>query len=435
MSQVEASKYKSTVKLNEFISSKEQPHLINNVKLKSESNLSASRNPKAGKKKFNAKATLFVSPPPTPTCQITCSNCTQPEIVAPTANCVESPPEERKEVQTRTRPDGTTYNVTVTVTDPAVMSECSGAGVPSIPGRPEVTAWNADVLRGSNITVNVLTTGVVADAKIRFHQPNDGTATEIAEEEIAPDENADYYNSAPYPNASRIGQTGSILSNHTFEATRTGVYTVWLAGPGNLSEVEKDDDGKPTTLNCLEPNDTGSENRGSCSTEYSQTFLTSSCTFALHVVSDTEGCETMTDIPAFQARCMENEEGDSFHGSTKVIMEDGSEKVIRDVRVGDKVWNPLLKVNSKVEEIISEDVVADLLEFKFGSSKIIVTNSHPLLTTRGYISAVAVKLGDELLMLGGQSGIVKSKRYVKKREKKFLTLFSIGTCHDLVDFM
>jgi len=76
-----------------------------------------------------------------------------------------------------------------------------------------------------------------------------------------------------------------------------------------------------------------------------------------------------------------------FAPGTRILMHDGSEKLIDEIAVGDLVWNPVAKRAVRVQYVIEGAEENELLEIKLGDSSLTVSDKHPFPTLGGYQQA------------------------------------------------
>lgn len=111
-------------------------------------------------------------------------------------------------------------------------------------------------------------------------------------------------------------------------------------------------------------------------------------------------------------------------GNTKILMEDGTTKEIKDIRVGDLVetYDTTWHQNRSEKVIFSSKTKenAEVLEIAFGCSKygivkVIMTPDHKVYTmNRGYVEAQNLKTDDEILFLNYFGSLISSNKLEKK---------------------
>lgn len=85
-----------------------------------------------------------------------------------------------------------------------------------------------------------------------------------------------------------------------------------------------------------------------------------------------------------------------FDPLTRITMADQTTKLIGAIRVGDSVWNPVLKRGQKVARKIAGPELLPMYEIHAGSGSVKVTSLHPMRTDRGIVAAAEVRPGDLL---------------------------------------
>ena len=85
-----------------------------------------------------------------------------------------------------------------------------------------------------------------------------------------------------------------------------------------------------------------------------------------------------------------------FVPETKILMANGLEKAISEVRAGDKVWNPALKKALTVEEVVKGPEKDELYVLGFSGKLVTVTKKHPFVTKSGAKQARDLTLNDEV---------------------------------------
>ena len=77
--------------------------------------------------------------------------------------------------------------------------------------------------------------------------------------------------------------------------------------------------------------------------------------------------------------CVHTRETGCFPPDAKILMGDGSTKEIKSIRTGDMVWNPVQKKAFPVGAIFAGPEKNPLIEIGYGSAKVTVTDTHPLI--------------------------------------------------------
>ena len=73
---------------------------------------------------------------------------------------------------------------------------------------------------------------------------------------------------------------------------------------------------------------------------------------------------------------------------------------IESLRAGDRVWNPLRQAYQTITEVVAGPEHKALLILELESSRLAVTDTHPMKTPQGYVQAKQLKTGDRLLWNG-----------------------------------
>ncbi|MFK7873061.1 MAG: Hint domain-containing protein [Oligoflexales bacterium] len=86
-----------------------------------------------------------------------------------------------------------------------------------------------------------------------------------------------------------------------------------------------------------------------------------------------------------------------FTADTPVMMADGTMRMISEVNVGDRVFNPATKTSSKVSEVISGPQERDMYRIMTDTGKAVsATWNHPFETPEGFFRAHQVSEGDQI---------------------------------------
>lgn len=108
-----------------------------------------------------------------------------------------------------------------------------------------------------------------------------------------------------------------------------------------------------------------------------------------------------------------------FVPETKILMANGLEKAISEIRTGDKVWNPALKKALTVEEVVKGPEKEDLYVLGFAGKLVTVTKKHPFVTKSGAKQARDLSLNDEVQDSKGEFHkleVLKKKAAEKNQE-------------------
>lgn len=83
-----------------------------------------------------------------------------------------------------------------------------------------------------------------------------------------------------------------------------------------------------------------------------------------------------------------------FAEGTKILMADGTQKSIQDIRKGDMVYNPATKKPSKVHKTIVGEETKPMFNISFDSDSVKATGNHPFITKNGIKTAEQLVVGD-----------------------------------------
>jgi hypothetical protein len=91
-----------------------------------------------------------------------------------------------------------------------------------------------------------------------------------------------------------------------------------------------------------------------------------------------------------------------FDAQTKIRMADGSDRLITDLKLGERVFNPLTKQPAKIVKLTIGPENKPLLQVSIGGSTVRVTDTHPFMTKQGWVAAKRLKKGELVLAASGQ---------------------------------
>jgi len=86
-----------------------------------------------------------------------------------------------------------------------------------------------------------------------------------------------------------------------------------------------------------------------------------------------------------------------FDESTQIRMADGSNRIITQLKKGEFVFNPVTKLPAKITKLTIGPELKHLLNVRVGERVVKVTDTHPFMTRRGWVSAKNLKKGEEVL--------------------------------------
>lgn len=102
-----------------------------------------------------------------------------------------------------------------------------------------------------------------------------------------------------------------------------------------------------------------------------------------------------------------------FDPNTEILLEEGIVKRAHQVRVGDRLYNPLSKSAVEVRKISHGPEAEPMVEFGFEGYLLKVTRTHPVLTLAGMRRAEDIKVGDVVF---DAFGVEQTIRYVRQAE-------------------
>jgi len=83
-----------------------------------------------------------------------------------------------------------------------------------------------------------------------------------------------------------------------------------------------------------------------------------------------------------------------FGEGTKILMADGTEKSIENMKINDLIYNPSTKKPAKVLKVVVGEETKDMFHIIYGSNSVKATTSHPFITKQGIKSAEDLVVGD-----------------------------------------
>ncbi|MBF0441974.1 MAG: hypothetical protein HQK54_08730, partial [Oligoflexales bacterium] len=109
-----------------------------------------------------------------------------------------------------------------------------------------------------------------------------------------------------------------------------------------------------------------------------------------HNIEDRNNCQRL--VSDYVCRNMNG----CFTGDTMVLMADGSQKRIEEIKESEMVYNPSTRKPSRVSRIIVGEERRDLYRINFGTGEVTATYSHPFITSTGLKTAQNLRVGDQL---------------------------------------
>ncbi|MFM8315985.1 MAG: Hint domain-containing protein, partial [Deltaproteobacteria bacterium] len=102
--------------------------------------------------------------------------------------------------------------------------------------------------------------------------------------------------------------------------------------------------------------------------------------------------------------------GGCFTGQTPILMANGKEKLISEIRENDHVLNPHYGMGVRVRKVVKGPEKKSLYAVMLGQKQIEVTEDHPFFTQRGWVQTLDLKPGDQLFGKGHGQVITKVMR-------------------------
>ena len=92
-----------------------------------------------------------------------------------------------------------------------------------------------------------------------------------------------------------------------------------------------------------------------------------------------------------------------FDPDTDITLANKTSKKVKDISVGDEVWNPVTKRASKVKDILESVEKQGMVVIEAGAFHLKVTQGHPVhVASKGNVVASALKVGDRLVTADGK---------------------------------
>ena len=99
-----------------------------------------------------------------------------------------------------------------------------------------------------------------------------------------------------------------------------------------------------------------------------------------------------------------------FDPNTEILLEQGRVRKARNIRVGDRVYNPITRTSAKIAKIISGPESDPMVELGFDGYLLKVTRTHPLLTPKGMKRAENLLQGDSVFDAFGTERAIQYAR-------------------------
>lgn len=92
-----------------------------------------------------------------------------------------------------------------------------------------------------------------------------------------------------------------------------------------------------------------------------------------------------------------------FDPETDITLANKTSKKVKDISVGDEVWNPVTKRTARVKDILESVEKQGMVVIEAGALNLKVTQGHPVLVaSKGNVVASTLKVGDHLVTADGQ---------------------------------
>lgn len=105
-----------------------------------------------------------------------------------------------------------------------------------------------------------------------------------------------------------------------------------------------------------------------------------------------------------------------FAPDTLIRMADGSQKPIHKIYVGDLVWNPITEKAYRVRNLTAGPEKIPMYRVVAGNNSLLVTKTHPFMTTSGVKQAAELVDGDRLV-LPGKEALVSAVEVYENQEQ------------------
>jgi hypothetical protein len=111
-----------------------------------------------------------------------------------------------------------------------------------------------------------------------------------------------------------------------------------------------------------------------------------------------------------------------FDPETDITMADKSLKKVRELSVGDEVWNPVTKRASRVKDILESAEQEGMVLIEAGALHVKVTQGHPVyIASKGNVIAKSVAVGDRMIdAAGGEVTITKVETLAPDSSQKVI---------------
>ena len=125
-----------------------------------------------------------------------------------------------------------------------------------------------------------------------------------------------------------------------------------------------------------------------------------------------------------------------FAPETTILLANGEEKAIKDIRKGDFVWNPVTEKSVEVDFVMESSEAEPLIEILTINGKSLkVTQKHPIKTKSGLKTAADLKVGDFVEVANDFEQIVSVENLEVKNSQTVYNLMLKADSDDLDDHM
>jgi hypothetical protein len=90
-----------------------------------------------------------------------------------------------------------------------------------------------------------------------------------------------------------------------------------------------------------------------------------------------------------------------FDEQTMIRMADGSDRLVTKLRIGEYVFNPVTQKPAKIIKLTVGPELMPLIHIRVGTTMVRVTETHPFMTERGWVTAKNLKKSDRVLSARG----------------------------------
>lgn len=112
-----------------------------------------------------------------------------------------------------------------------------------------------------------------------------------------------------------------------------------------------------------------------------------------------------------------------FEENIRIRMADGTDKLIKELSIGDRVWNPILKRGMPLRNVVRGPEYQGLYLVQIGEKELRVTRDHPFMSQLGLIGAKDLQAGD--LVRGTDDTWQKVKHVKQEAPNPHTTVWNI----------